>query len=179
MYNVTLKNIQQLIELRKEKGSELNIGTTFLITEHNVDEILPFYKKMKDMGVDSITYKQDINMEEPHFIKKCNELLDEFDNEEGFVDIRRFKKIDPFNKNCFIPHFKIALDPYGHVYSCCLASQPNEKNGYLLGDVRENNFEKIWTNSRNLREKMRSSGVNCKHCNHTDYEINMRFAKLS
>jgi radical SAM protein with 4Fe4S-binding SPASM domain len=41
-------------------------------------------------------------------------------------------------------YFKIALDPYGQVYSCCLASQPNETNGYLFSNIKNEKLSDIW-----------------------------------
>ncbi|MFW5794732.1 MAG: radical SAM protein [Candidatus Woesearchaeota archaeon] len=171
----TLENINDLIRMKKEKGSSLNIGTTFLISDKNYGELVEFCRSMLERDLDSIIVKHDIYgiqrvpSEESQFI---SEQVSDMDDSR--IELREV--VDPKVKGikCYMPHFKVSLNPYGEVYSCCLGSQPTEKNGYLLGNLHKNSFREIWESSKPIRVKMKSEGVFCSDCNHTDYIINKK-----
>lgn len=175
----TLQNINNLITMKKENDSLLNIGTTFLINNKNYKEVLGFCRYMLDAGLDSVIVKHDIYgvqnipSQELQSIKK---LILEMNNPR--IEIREALNLKVKGMKCYMPHFKVSLNPYGEVFSCCLGSQPTERNGYLLGNLHKNSFQEIWEASKPIRVKMKSEGVVCSDCNHTDYIINCKIGEI-
>ncbi|MBD3361222.1 radical SAM protein [Candidatus Woesearchaeota archaeon] len=176
----TLENVRDLNRMKKEKGSTLNIGTTFLISAKNYGELVEFCKSMLDSGFDSVIVKHDIYgiqnipSEELHSIGKQILKMD-----DSRIELREV--VDPKVRGikCYTPHFKVSLNPYGEVFSCCLGSQPMEKNGYLLGNIHDHNLQDVWRSSKQIRIKMKSRGVVCNACNYTDYKINKKMRHIN
>lgn len=92
---------------------------------------------------------------------------------DGRINIREQIVMKLKHMQCFVSYFKIAINPYGDVYSCCLGAQPGETNGYKLGNIRNASFAEIWEKSKKLRYSLRTKGVQCHYCNYTDYRLNM------
>lgn len=179
LYNRTIANLERVIEERYRQHAELEIGTTFLINDINKDEAVTFAEEMLERGVDEIIYKHDIY----NLVTTDECELDRLQRSLKSIDTDRIKvrsklSMDVPGTQCFVPYFKTAITPYGDVYSCCLGTQPGEDAGYGLGNLWEENFEEIWKSSANLRENMRTEGVGCNSCNHTDYKINKQMEQM-
>jgi radical SAM protein with 4Fe4S-binding SPASM domain len=175
-----LENLHKLIKLKSERSSSLSIGVSFLLNEKNYLEIEAFCKYMLKLPIDAVIIKYDIrgipNIPKEKFIeiesnlKKINDPRLEIRERLPLNDVKGMK--------CFVPYFKVAVNPYGDLYSCCLGSQPGERNGYFLGNLRNKNLKEIWECSKNLIQSLGRDGVSCTNCNYTDYRINKIMAKL-
>jgi len=171
----TLENIRDLIRMKKEKGSALNVGTTFLISDKNYGELVEFCRYMLDSGLDSVIVKHDIYVTQRVPSKELQDISKQIsDMNDSRMEIREVVEPKVRGIKCYTPHFKVSLNPYGEVFSCCLGSQPGERNGYLLGNLHKNSFTEIWEASKPIRVKMKSEGVFCSNCNYTDYTINKK-----
>ncbi len=173
-HSIAIQNLKKILDLRRTNGSKTSVGVTFLVNSHNYREIGDFSRYMTELGVDAIIIKHDIY--DGHNIPE--ESIEEAKNVVLGIDNPRIHFREPLDMKikgirCFVPYFKTAFNPYGDLYSCCLGSQPGEKNGYLLGNFHSKTIRRIWEDSRELRKKIRSEGVNCINCNYTDYKINL------
>ena len=179
LYDQTIDNLTRIIEERDRQRAELEIGTTFLINDINKDEAVTFAEEMLERGVDEIIYKHDIyNLvtTDESELARLQRSLKSIDSDK--IEVRSKLSMDVPGTQCFVPYFKTAITPYGEVYSCCLGTQPGENNGYGLGNLWNKSFEEIWKSSSELRKNMRTEGVDCESCNHTDYKINKEMEKM-
>lgn len=180
----TLQNIKTLVAARNnDADSSLSIGTTFLANPYNATQAVYFAEFMiEEVGVDAVVFKRDIHgTQDPSEkqIEKLEEDLEYLDKKyPGKVDVRQPIDRDNINGNpCVIPYLKIALNPYGQVFSCCLGSQPGENNGEMFGAWRHTgSLEELWQQSRDKRTLM-LGGVACTGCNATDQALNNAYAK--
>ena len=173
LFYKALDNIQRVIDVKKENGLELKIGTTFLVNKENYQEAVDFCERMLQLGIDEIIIKHDIYSIHKISKQKLEELLDKLELiQDSRLNIRRQTSMEMNELRCFTPYFKISLNPYGDVYSCCLASQPGETNGYKLGNIKKKNIAEVWETSQELRLAIRTKGVHCNYCNYTDYLLN-------
>jgi hypothetical protein len=185
LLNKTLENIKSVVDARNTRGTDLQIGATFIVNSHNQDQIQDFASVLiGQIGIDKIIYKYDIyGQYVPHGdISVVIDSLKQAKQLWGMkIDVRNI--LDEFipGPPCIVPYFKSVVNPYGDVYSCCLGAQPGEVNGYFLGNISEsltqhgkNGFAMVWKNSKLVRDEM-LKGVKCVDCNFTDREINRAY----
>jgi radical SAM protein with 4Fe4S-binding SPASM domain len=159
--------------LEKRETAHPHVGVTFIIQEKNKHEIADFFHEFKKIGVDSIIYKQDIlspfqDFSIPQEIQK-----------DPQVETRIITNPIPGHMRCAIPYLKIAIDPKGRVYSCCLGAQKSDNTpGYLLGDIREQSFATIWKTSHPLRKRLLQEKTSCSSCNYSDSKNNREISAL-
>jgi len=177
LFYKTIENLQRVIEIKKSESLELQIGATFLIGRLNYFELVAFCESMVKIGVDEIIVKHNIFNEREINPETMDKILDELEIIRSNIVVRRPIQIVLNNIKCYTPYFKIALNPYGDVYSCCLASQPGELNGYKLGNIKDNNLADIWRLSKDLRHSLIEKGVHCNNCNYTDFLLNKSMLK--
>jgi MoaA/NifB/PqqE/SkfB family radical SAM enzyme len=180
VFSQVLENLNKLIKLKAEKSSSLSIGTSFLLTEKNYLEVEDFCKYMLKLPIDAIVIKYDIyglpNILKEKFsdieasLKKINDQRIEIRERLPLNNVKGMK--------CFVPYFKVAINPYGDLYSCCLGSQPGEKNGYFLGNLHNKSFRDVWNSAKSIIQNLGKNGVLCTCCNYTDYKINKIMSKL-
>ena len=184
----TLVNIRSVVEEKKRQSADILIGASFITNPHNQGEIIQFADVLLGkIGVDKVIFKRDIygryipdsqrdGVERSLSIVKSNW--------GEAVEIRT--QLDKFKTGlpCVIPHFKSAINPYGDLYSCCLGAQPNEINGYHMGNLADdlnnddiNAFDVAWKNSSSIRQQMLRE-VKCTDCNFTDRQINGYFSQF-
>ena len=184
LYHKALDTLKSLVQERKQRGKTVQIGVTFLISRLNIREALPFAIHMVQvLGVDRVIFKYDIfaltalsQAEQLALKERIEAAVQPIIQAEQKVEFRLSPTMDLAGLACFVPYFKIALNPYGAVYSCCLGSQPGERNGFRLGDLQEANLQTIWAKTAVLRRHMQQ-GVHCQQCNHTDYLLNQRWVQ--
>lgn len=168
-----MKNLKNLIKLKNQNNSLLNIGVSFLINEFNWIETYDFIDNMLKMEVDSIIIKYNIydhyhvTLDKYNFLKKSLNKLD-----DKRLEIRYPLQMEFNSLKCFIHYFKVSFNPYGDLFSCCLKSQFNNNDEFLFGNLHEKAFREIWETSKDTRSNMHISGVSCTNCNYTDYKLN-------
>jgi len=178
MFYKVMDNIKKLIAFKEKNGSNLKIGITFLINRVNYLETVDFCEEILRLDIDEIIIKHDVYYTHQIPKERIEKVLDELEiMNDNRINIRRPVIMDLRELGCFVPYFKVALDPYGNVYSCCLAAQPGETNGCMLGNIKNDSFISIWEQSKNLRFALRTKGVPCVYCNYIDYRLNWLIAK--
>lgn len=181
MLSRTLSNIQKILNLRdQDPDSSLAVGCTFIISDKNYSEIEEFAEHMIDnVGIDNVMFKYDIYGDcvadplQKDYIEQSLTTVSE--RYQSRVTVREQVDIEPNGKPCITPYTKIAVDSRGDVYSCCLGAQPGEENGYKFGSIQTDSLSEVWRNSTSIRSRM-LGGVACRDCNHTDHELNNKFA---
>ncbi len=175
IFDKTISNISSFKKISTELESNVSIGVSFLMNNHNYKEVVSFCELMLSINIDSIVIKHDIYSK--YFIgSEMEEHLDKIQEmKTDKIEIRAELKGEISGTKCFVPYFKVAFNPYGELYSCCLGSQPNEKNGYLFGTIKNTTFADLWKDSSNIRKSLQQNGVSCVNCNHTDIQINNQF----
>ncbi|MDY7229495.1 radical SAM protein [Hyalangium rubrum] len=167
-----LSTVRALVALRDTHAPSLRVGTTFVLNEANQGEALGFARRMLGFEVDAIIFKTDIDAQR-HLgsaaYARALEGVRALDDRR--IEARPHAASEPRGHPCFVPFFKVAFNPYGELFSCCLGSQPGEKNGLRLGSLRGSTFANLWADSRALREQLQR-GVSCTTCNATDALLN-------
>jgi len=175
----TLSNIQRTVELKKSSDSTLSVGATFLVNSKNYVEAEEFSRYMLNLGVDAVIIKYNIygifGISEED-LQKTENTLHKINDPR--IELRDRTPINPAGLKCYIPFFKVAMNSYGDLYSCCLGSQPREQSGYLLGNLHGTSFKDVWKGAETTVQQMLISGVGCKNCNYTDHKINRRLISL-
>jgi MoaA/NifB/PqqE/SkfB family radical SAM enzyme len=171
----TLDNLRTLVQERHRLRGGSRVAATFLLSDVNLPELESFAKVLiEDIGVDSVVYKWDIYGRITTSDSSVQQRLRQIKEVYGTrVEIRGEIPDGPVAGPCVVPYVKVAFNPYGELYSCCLASQPGETNGSRLGSLRAAGaFHRLWTSATSERRSMRTRGVSCRDCNHTDRAIN-------
>ncbi len=184
----TLANMRRIVDVRESATDpRLQINATAILGRINsnpesVQKTANYL--LGSLGIDRLVYKQDIYgiiKPDDSQIAELQEVLNSLTNIYGdALVIRTNEELTRITGNpCIVPYFKIALNPYGEVFSCCLASQPDDPNGELFGSLEANNgsFRSLWESSKHSRDKL-LEGVKCTDCNHTDRTINARIMGL-
>lgn len=190
LHQRTLDNITKLVEQKKQRGGNVDIGSTCIIGPDNAAQLIQFADLMLgQLGIDKVVFKHDIYGEfaadessRAEINSQLNVARERYgDKVEIRSELPDFKTGFP----CVVPHFKSAINPYGELYSCCLGAQPKEINGYKLENIADsirkgktNPLEIVWKESRGTRLSMLKQ-VACTSCNFTDRNINLQYADRS
>jgi MoaA/NifB/PqqE/SkfB family radical SAM enzyme len=180
----TVTNIKNLLKQRDTADQEnrnVKISTSLVVGPANVNDLEAYGRFfLGDVGVDSIIVKRDIygtvtpGLGAETSIEDTVGLLRSMFGEEK-VDFRPdMTRQQIGGLACTVSHFKVAFNPYGELFSCCLGSQPQEINGYQFGKFdphQPNGFMELWDASRPVRSLM-LGGVSCTDCNSTDMRLN-------
>lgn len=167
-----LASVQALVELRETRAPALRVGTTFIVNPDNQSEALGFAQRMLELQVDAIVFKTDIDSRRriaPEAYARALEEVRALGHPR--IEVRPYANPEPQGLPCFVPFFKVAFNPYGELFSCCLGSQPGETNGLRLGSLRDTTFAQLWSHSRSLRQQLQR-GAACTRCNATDAQLN-------
>lgn len=190
LHQRTLDNIARLVQAKKQRGGNVNIGSTCIIGPDNATQLTQFADLMLDqLGIDKVVFKHDIYGE---FAADESSRV-EIDSQLKAIKTKHADKVETrpelpdfqTGSPCVVPYFKSAINPYGELYSCCLGAQPRETNGYKLGNIADNiregktnPFATVWRQSKGTRLSMLKQ-VACVSCNFTDRDINLRFVERS
>jgi MoaA/NifB/PqqE/SkfB family radical SAM enzyme len=175
----TLQNITRIIRKRNAGTSNLNIGVSFLISEYNYSEVEEFCLNFLRLGIDAIVIKHDIYDIYTTSGAKWDEIRERLSKiDDVRLEIRPRLRSEILGHPCIIPYVQVVANPYGDIFSCPLGSQPGEKNGYCLGNIKRQTLLNLWQGSRAIRQNLRVRGVSCTRCNSTDAEINQKFRSL-
>lgn len=167
-----LLSLRSLVRIRDTRAPSLRVGTTFILTEANRGEALAFARRMLELEVDAIIFKADIDPGRrlaPEVYAQALEGVRALGHPH--IEVRPYSRPEPQGHPCFVPFFKVAFNPYGELFSCCLGSQPGERNGQRLGSLRGSSFAELWADSRPWREHLQR-GASCTRCNATDALLN-------
>lgn len=156
-----LKSIEYISKNKKNK--DMVIGTTFIITTENINQIVDFAKLCANIGVDIIWYRIEngkiISRYETEIIHKQIEDLRKVNIKSNFEKVNKRLSNLIYNtcSNCYATKFKTVITPDGKVYPC-ITYQFNKK--YELGDLNTNNlYEILSSDSYKLFLATRNNGL--------------------
>jgi sulfatase maturation enzyme AslB (radical SAM superfamily) len=191
-FDQVMKNINKLIEYKKNFKSDLIIGVGFVVTKENYKEIKKFSEIFKNIDVDYCQFKPEIIQIERHnyknestnnnkmqissdfWLHKVIDLLDEakeilnskFECNSYKLDdlIVDVKNYGRNYKECIGSQFQPCIGADGHVYVC---TNHRGHKKYSYGNIYESNFSEIWNNLEKRREIMNNINKKEKFCNCT------------
>ncbi|MCB8982150.1 MAG: radical SAM/SPASM domain-containing protein [Ardenticatenaceae bacterium] len=186
-FSRVIDNVIGLTQMNLDGKRNTEIGVTFTLSESNFAETLPFVEFMiDDIGVNTVLIKTDIYEQNERFKDACKELAKKIEKyTAGISPVQkvhfRWPNDDYRSKSlpCFVPHFKVAIDPYGNLFSCCLGAQPGNQGGYFFGNLKRGTFKQVWEESEIIRRRLQERGAECRVCNYTDNKINKNIIQLA
>jgi MoaA/NifB/PqqE/SkfB family radical SAM enzyme len=160
--------------------TQARIGVSFLALGYNYGEIEDAIEFYRDHGVDSFFIAADMrdaadwfdDSQRRSFDKKLKKVL--LRNERGdFAPMTvRGDRHEPrirtrFPSKCFVPYKHPAIDPWGHVYSCCYRVNPSQQfQDYNYGKFPESGLFDIL---RRAHDQGRIPRPQCAQC--PDWEL--------
>jgi cyclic pyranopterin phosphate synthase len=148
-FDDVVKNMDMLVKLKKETGSDITIGSGMIVNKNNIQEVLSAIVVAQDVGVDYFQIKPDIFMspEETHLIFVKLNLINK-DNFKIRVLIPKYK----FNESesykygiCCSHEFITIVGAEGKVWTCCDLCNDGE---HWYGDLKDKSFDIIWFSKR-------------------------------
>ena len=174
------KNIKNLNSIRGSKKKPMVSGWT-VVTNQNIHELPQIVKLASDLGVDDITFQLFLSdwgktkiQEYNNSIKvdlNSNELTNTIAEAKEVADINQMELNIKYNdyytkqKKCPWPWKNSYISCNGDVVPCCTLA---DSNTVKMGNVFEEDFEKIWNSKKyqDLRERIRTHNLPsyCKSC---------------
>ena len=176
-FHKVLKNIEGLVEARQQnKDSNLVIGTSFIVTEDNFNELYDAVKIISELGVDNIrvayywTDKGFVTDQYKSVCKQIRKAKRDFES-DNFKIIDRFTLESrgdtpntpqrPDYDYCGYQHVSTWISPDYNLYRCCVTAYDDSG---LIGSIRNTSFKQLWE-SEIKKEKMKNfSAKSCSHC---------------
>lgn len=172
MFNVSVKNIKRLIELKKNKDTVISIS--FIIVQDNWNEVFDATRFWKEVGVDAIRFSYEYDADGSkklsdniiHAIKLLLESSHKFSNDNFKVFSENYRLNDYYQPNndfsfCFYQMYTAALTYNGDVYPCCIMKY---HKGYELGNIKEKSLKEIFLGDERLEYIKNFDVKKCKPC---------------
>jgi radical SAM protein with 4Fe4S-binding SPASM domain len=178
-YNTIMRNVDALVQTKKERGSNMTIGFSYLFGAFSAGNLYKAAQQARNQGVNYVRFK-------PFFTKNGDndfvKLLKMEDHKAGEIILQELEKAknelttDSFfvsyptdrteyqlSSNgsthsrkasvCYVPHFFLTITPDMNVYPCCIIK--DMKSGkYALGNLNHQSLKEIWESkkTRNVHE---------------------------
>ena len=165
-FNKVVKNLKELLKLRKEQNAFwLHIEIGLIVMKHNEHEVDSFIEFAKKLGVDSY------NIVDPCVRSHAQglELLPEdkkywIYDEKAFSNGKLKRKFIPEN-DCPWIYYSMVITWDGNVVPCCHDPKATE----IMGNIIEQDLEEIWNGEKyqNFRKRVHSNqkGIDiCRLC---------------
>ncbi len=174
-FDTVIKNIKELVKIKKKTKSNITIGVGFVVTEENYNEIKDFSKIFVNVDVDYCQFKPEIIQIErtgerdkdkeqiscDFWLKKVMTLLDNaksilgnkfecnsYKIEDLIVDVKNYGRN---YKMCIGSQFQPCIGADGNVYVC---TNHRGHKQYSYGNLNDKSFRDIWSDINKRREIM-------------------------
>ena len=178
VWNKVHDNISRLVEQRNQSGSKLYIGTSFIVTKENWQEILLGAEVAASLGVDSIRYAAVFNPEGiKYYDGFLNEALD-LCAEAANRSTDRFKIINNFIHRtddlglgnpdydlCAYQHLTTYIGADQNLYRCCVLAY-NERG--LVGSLEDRRLSEFWFSDEKQSDFVKLDPRKCERCQFND-----------
>lgn len=176
-YQRIIKNIGQLVQIRKRLSTKIEIGVGFLAFPTNYYQIFETASLMKGIGVDYIqirpAYMDGVRLsdriwnETKEQMEKALTLSD--DNFKVFPILHRFDEVENLSRTysrCLGHALVGVIGANGKMYLCC---QLRGYEKYCFGDLNESSFKEIWNGAKRKKviDSIRLS--DCLPCRYNKY----------
>lgn len=177
-YEKIMKNVDTLVQVKKETGSNVTIGFSYLFDKLSAGHLYDAAKKAKDQGVDYVRFKPFFTKNTGNDFVQLNRTDDQRAGEIILGELARAKselQSDSFSvsfpedraeyqlsgngaeennrrtaKACYVPHFFVTITPDMNVYPCCIIK--DAKSGkYSLGNLNQKPLSEIWQSEKTRR----------------------------
>ncbi len=157
-FDKVIDNIKKLKRVKDETGSDITIGTQFVLIPENKDFAIQHGTMLKSLGVDYFSVKHFYDHSHNEFSVKKDFLSDKFltyleteaekltDDNFKFL-VRSTKNLSPkrvYDK-CYGLEFLLFIDEEGDVYSC-FSHQYDKKT--ILGNLFVDGIKDIWDSAK-------------------------------
>lgn len=172
-FDTVLMNVDELIKHRDQKGSNLTVGLSFIVTKDNWTEIQDFVNLAANLGVDNVRIGPTFSTSGDDYYKIIGEEVDEIlrdlivpSNLKIANQFWRRKILDakPDYSKCWFQQFTVYIGADQNIYRCCVYAY--SKRG-LLGRLKGKSFREVWY-SEELKEKLQD--FNARQCNHCSFD---------
>lgn len=170
-YRSAKRLVKEVLRRREANGPRPMLGTSFVVCEENKHEIEIFRSLMHDLGVDCVLFKRDINdlqLGTSFEQSRCGGMQ----GIEWRLDAESARHRE---HGCYMSSLRVAVDPSGLLFGCCLKAQQSETAG-ALGDVRLHGLRDIWVGTTERRDRWRRERPSCRTCNYVDALLNAHVA---
>ncbi len=153
-FDIVMNNIEAMVKLKKETGSNLTIGVQLVLLSMNIADVKPLAEKLKKIGVDYFSVKPFLKHPDIKFddeIQDLSDVLDDFavfqkeiSTKEFSFALRKGLFMDKFQrsyKKCQSTQFMIEIDALGDIYTCGPYIGNTE---HKLGNIMKESFETVW-----------------------------------
>lgn len=169
-FDKIINNIKIAIEMKRENGYQTTIGVQLLVISENFDEIIPFIKLMKQIGVDNVQlkpysqhplsknqYSVDITQ-----MDQLAEKVKDYDDDSFQVIFRqkaahRVVEEKPYTE-CYGQPFYTLITSDGDIIPCNLYYG---KSDFFYGNLNDATFSEIWQGKkrRDIIAKINEMGI--------------------
>jgi pyrroloquinoline quinone biosynthesis protein E len=183
-FEKVLENISGLVEIKREKNSNIRIGMVCLVSSEQVLQEIPEYVQMAfSHGVKEVQLKKRVKhwkkSKNPNeYIVESVSKVNEYQNfdmyfEEALIKSRHLginltmtQDSDfSYSNPCFWPNNSVYISVEGKVVPCCTIGIPET---WEMGDLMTDNIRNIWNNElyRALRKSLKNNNIPeiCKTC---------------
>jgi len=184
IYGVVINNIKDLVRKKRQRGSKITIGTSFIVTDKNYLEVYECARRMSELGVDYFRvgyYRADEGFVAGDF-EKTQELINksivDF-NRDDFSVVNEYaessKNMDgpPDYNFCAYQHVNTWIAADYNVYRCCVTSY--DKHG-LIGSIRDQSFKKLWFSDLKRKKMDEFNAMSCTQCIYNDKNKILNYA---
>jgi len=169
-FDKIVENIRKAVEIKVQNGYPVVIGVQLLIISENFDEIIPFIKLMKEIGVDNVQlkpYSQHPLSKNRYSVNviQMDQLAEEIKdyNNDSFQVIFRQKSAyrlveeKPYAE-CYGLPFYALIEADGNVIPCNLYHTRPE---FSYGNLYEETFSEIWQGKKRKEviARLREMGI--------------------
>jgi len=153
------KTIEKCVKIKKEKDLSVTIGIQMVLIPQFADQIIPFAKLGKNLGVDYAVIKHcsddemgSLGVDYSQYFKLIDTLkqAESFSDEEYLVKAKWSKILSGGKRKysqCYGPPFLLQLSGSGLVAPCGALFNDRYKK-FHIGNIVETPFKKIWKSER-------------------------------
>lgn len=188
IYDKIIKNVQAIVELKRETGAKNKIIISVILQPKNYKEISELSEKLKIIGIDMLMFrvahfdeKGKMSRQEVDEVYKLIYSVrqrDEDDKYKVYIMQEEAEAKDmfqgiykrPSGNQCYAALTQAAVAPDGSVYPCC-------NYGYggilgVMGDINAQSLREIWNSGQRKDILARNPSKVCRYCASTGRLLN-------
>ena len=172
------KNVDNIVDLKKKRGSNTKIGLKFLVRKSNLEEVASFIVLSEELGVDNVQFKPVRNFENPpseNELENVEKVLEDERKKSRSVIILGTMARTKATMKCFLSPLRVVISADGNLQLC---NYFEHRSSHCYGNVRERRLKDIWFSPQH-RKAMDS--IKVEECGHYDcrfHGLNRRLAEM-
>lgn len=159
LFYKVLENIKTAVKIKKEKNLEVTIGLQMVLMPQFADQIIPFAKLGKELGVDYAVIKHcsddeggrlGVDYSKYFDLTEILKQAESLSTDNYFVKAKWSKILSKGKRKytrCYGPAFIMQLSGSGLVAPCGMLFGDKYKK-YHIGNIAEKSFKEIWKSKR-------------------------------